>query len=256
MKQTHTCAQEVGQAQRGRGCCFVLLVGLSVLWCVPLMDDRRTTKKDGPEEYKQRRAQRQSAKIYSRLQRRCELVCLLSRGDPERCRMIYRDISCYDIPYHAMLQYTILWRFYLHWATGVKDPSITYPTQGELHNNVSRYHTSKKLRTDINIVPHRNICRHRTPVCTTSRGKDNLHMWRHTLKIESNHQPSTDDDSIKLSVVLRCQKPRAKKEGQRVYMKRTSICCCCCCCCCFRIKPFFPLYDISSAPSVLLYSSF
>ena len=43
MKQKQTCAQGAGRVLRGQGCC--LLVVRSVLRCVQLMDNRRTTKK-------------------------------------------------------------------------------------------------------------------------------------------------------------------------------------------------------------------
>ena len=218
------------------------------------MNDRKMTKRGGAEEIQAKTREETERKNIQSTERGCGLVCLLFRGDPVRYRILYRDISCYDIPYHAMLQYTILWILSYRGKR-----SIDYvPNAGSFITMLRDIIPISLIwRTDINIVPHRNICRHRTPVCTTSREKDNLHIWRHPLKVESNHQPSTDDDSIKPSVVLRCQKPRAKKEGQRVYMKRTSICCCCCCCCCccFHIKPFILLYDISSTPGVLNHSS-
>ena len=109
MKQNKDiCAQGAGRAMSGQSCCFCLLVvrGQSyIVWCVPLMDNRRTTKKAGRKKDKPRWGQRQSAKTNSRPQQGC--------GFPQRgcgfvvhcfgvircdISMIYRDTSRYRIP--------------------------------------------------------------------------------------------------------------------------------------------------------------
>ena len=74
------------------------------VWCVLLTDSTRTTKKAGRKKDKPRRGQKQRAKTNSRPQRSCGFVCLLFRGGPVWYRMIYRNISWYHIPYHAMSQ--------------------------------------------------------------------------------------------------------------------------------------------------------
>ena len=103
MKQKRTCAQGAGRALRGQGCCFCLLVVRSVLWCVPLMNNRRTTKTGGTEE---RQANKRAKTLKTnRQQRGCGFICLF-RGDPVSYIVISFPISC-DITRYDISTYRI-----------------------------------------------------------------------------------------------------------------------------------------------------
>ena len=112
MKQKQTFAQGAGRVLRGQGCC--LLMVRSVLWCVQLMNNRRTTK--GQTEDKPRWGQRQSRKKQEQTTTRwwvfVEFV-LAWCVEGIRCDIawyiaVYRDIIAHIKRYHKIRYIEIL----------------------------------------------------------------------------------------------------------------------------------------------------
>ena len=132
----HACAQGVRRVRRGQGW-FCLLVIRSDLWCVQLMDIRRTTKK--ARRTQPRRGQRQSRKNQEyRPQRRGGFslnldLCLVFRGDllcvisQDTSRHIVTSCpaSC-DITRYGMSRYRTRGIIYISRICGT-DMEISYP---------------------------------------------------------------------------------------------------------------------------------
>ena len=139
------CALGAGRVRRGQGCC--LLVIRSVLWCVQLMDSRRTTKK--ARRTQPRWGQRQSRKNKSRLKRgggfslnldylclvfRGDLVCVISQGI-SRSIVTSCPVSC-DITRYGISRYRIISRSCRNSNFGT-DMEISYVCTP----SISRYRT-------------------------------------------------------------------------------------------------------------------
>ena len=150
----------------GPGCCFCLLVVWSVLWCVPLMNNRRMTKKKaGRKKDNPRRGQRQRDKTKGRPQRGCRFVCLYCFG------VIWCDMEWYVAMYRDIISHVI---------------SISQDTIYRDIVSISRI-----LRTDIEIsyISRRNISRYWTLVSTTQAGK---RIMRTDEGIHKKWKPNTD----------------------------------------------------------------
>ena len=92
-----------------KGCCLLVV---RFLWCVQLMDNRKRTTKGQTEDEPGWGQRQRPEKNKSRPHRgggfslKFSCVCLVFRGDSVWYRIIYRDISWYNIPYHAISQDT------------------------------------------------------------------------------------------------------------------------------------------------------
>ena len=127
-KNKHACVQVAGGVRRGQGRC--LLVIRSVLWCVQLMDNRRTKKK--ARQTQPRWGQRQSRKKTRRVDR-TELVGFRWVWICAWCfeviwcvwhRTIYRDIMSRTMRCHKISVYRDI--VYISRIFGT-DMEISYP---------------------------------------------------------------------------------------------------------------------------------